>query len=222
KILVTGDLVIKQSYPITKISTEVLNTFKSSDINIVNLEAPVTESSSKILKTGPYHKAQKDSTKGVLEALNIKLCTLANNHILDYDEQGVLDTIEFCRILNIETVGAGKNKAEAASIFYFSAKVGKIAGIKIAENEWASATDCTAGANGMDLISDTLKIQEARQNAVYVFVIVHGRQEHYNLPSPRMQSQYRYYATPGADIVISHHTHCISGFEIYNGIPIYY
>ncbi len=37
-----------------------------------------------------------------------------------------------------------------------------------------------------------------------------------------MQKQYRFYADQGADIVVGHHTHCISGNEVYKGVPIYY
>src|SRR5690606_30821804 len=141
----------------------------------------------KILKTGPHLKADKDSTLSVLKTLNIDLVTLANNHVLDYDEQGVLDTLVFCKENSIVTVGAGKNKEEAASVFYIDSPQGKIAIINIAENEWASATDTTAGANGMDLIDNIKQIQEAKSKSNFVFVIVHGGHEYYNLPSPRMQ-----------------------------------
>jgi len=37
-----------------------------------------------------------------------------------------------------------------------------------------------------------------------------------------MQKQYRFYVDQGADIVVGHHTHCISGNEVYNGVAIYY
>lgn len=222
KLLITGDLVINQPYSPSQISDEVKELFAQSDYNIVNLEAPVTNSNSKILKTGPHLKADKKSTLKVLKALNINLCTLANNHILDYDEQGVFETLSFCKENNIQTVGAGKNKEEAAKVFYLDSDVGKVAIINIAENEWASATDTTAGANGMDLIDDIKTIQEAKKQSDFVFVIVHGGHEYYNLPSPRMQKQYRFYVDNGADLVVGHHTHCISGMEIYKDKPIYY
>jgi poly-gamma-glutamate synthesis protein (capsule biosynthesis protein) len=74
----------------------------------------------------------------------------------------------------------------------------------------------------MDIIDNAHQIKEAKKQAVFVFVIVHGGHEYYNLPSPRMQKQYRFYAEQGADIVIGHHTHCISGNEIHKGVPIYY
>src|SRR5690606_20032949 len=221
-LLIAGDLVINRPYQAFQINDEVKELFANSDFNIVNLEAPVTNSNSKILKTGPHLKSEKESTLEVLKALNINLCTLANNHVLDYDEQGVLDTINFCKENNIQTVGAGKNKEEAARVFYLESDVGKIAIINIAENEWASATDTTAGANGMDLIDDVKQIQEAKKKSDFVFVIVHGGHEYYNLPSPRMQKQYRFYAEQGADIGIGHHSHCMRGKQVYNRSTIYY
>lgn len=222
KILITGDFVIKENYATDYISQEVINLFQNSDFNIVNLEAPVTSASSQIVKTGPHLKAHKESTLSVLKALKIDGVTLANNHVLDYDQQGVMDTLAFCHENSIATVGAGKNKDEASKTFCLNTTEGKIVFINIAENEWASATENTAGANGMDLIDDVKQIQEAKLKSDFVFVIVHGGHEYYNLPSPRMQKQYRFYLDNGADIVIGHHTHCISGSEVYKGKEIYY
>jgi poly-gamma-glutamate capsule biosynthesis protein CapA/YwtB (metallophosphatase superfamily) len=74
----------------------------------------------------------------------------------------------------------------------------------------------------MDIIDNANQIKEAKATHDKVIVIVHGGHEYYNLPSPRMQKQYRFYADQGADFVVGHHTHCISGYEVYNGVPIYY
>src|SRR5690554_8220427 len=74
----------------------------------------------------------------------------------------------------------------------------------------------------MNIIYNTNQIKEAKATHDKVIVIIHGGHEYYNLPSPRMQKQYRFYAEQGADIIISHHTHCISGKEVYKGVPIYY
>ena len=90
------------------------------------------------------------------------------------------------------------------------------------ENEWSIAESDNPGANPMDIIDNANQIKYARELADYVIVIVHGGHEYYNLPSPRMQKQYRFYADQGADIVVGHHTHCISGNEVYKGVPIYY
>ena len=223
KILVTGDLVVSKNYDTTKlVDREIISLFRSSDYTIVNLEAPITTSQSKINKTGPHLKSDISATKEVLLGLKVDLVTLANNHILDYSEQGVRETLDFCRENNISAVGAGKNKSDAAKTLYVDTPRGKIGIVNIAENEWSSATELTGGANGMNLIDDVYTIQETKNKCDFVFVIVHGGHEYYNLPSPRMQKQYRFYADNGADLVIGHHTHCISGKEVYNGKEIYY
>lgn len=222
KILITGDFVLQQNYPLEYIDNNIRSLFQHSDFNIINLEAPVTNSSTKITKTGPHLKSHHDSTLTVLKALKTNLVTLANNHILDYSADGVKDTIEFCKTNDIATVGAGSNLNEASSIFYLQSEEGKIAIINIAENEWASADENSAGSNGMDIINNTLQIKEAKENADFVFVIVHGGHEYYNLPSPRIQKQYRYYIDLGVDLVVGHHTHCISGSETYKNKSIYY
>ncbi len=212
----------KTSYPSKKIDQSLIDLFSQSDINIVNLEAPVTDNESKILKTGPNIKSNRDSTANVLKALKINLVTLANNHVLDYDEKGVADTLEFCKQQGLKAVGAGKNLNEASKTLYLDTEEGKIAVVNFAENEWSSATETTAGANPMDIIDNAAQIKDARNNADYVIVIIHGGHEYYHLPSPRMKKQYRFYADNGADAIIGHHTHCIGGYEIYNDVPIIY
>lgn len=222
KILIIGDLVVNTKFNKSNIDNSIIELFAQSDYNIVNLEAPVTNSTSQILKTGPHLKSDRESTLEVLKALEVDVVTLANNHVLDYDEQGVRDTLEFCKGNDIKTVGAGMNLKEASQRLYLDTKEVKIAIINFAENEWASATDESAGAHPMDIIDNAKAIKDAKGKTDFVFVIVHGGHEYYNLPSPRMQKQYRFYAEQGADIVVGHHTHCISGNEVHKGVPIYY
>lgn len=223
KLLITGDLVVNQAYnSFEKIDHSLIDLFAQSNINIVNLEAPVTESTNKIRKTGSNIKSHREGTINVLKVLRVNIATLANNHVLDYDEQGVADTMKFCKEHGLETVGAGIILQEASQTLFISIKEGKIAIVNFAENEWASATGTSAGANLMNIIDNTAQIKDARSKADYVIVIIHGGHEYYNLPSPRMQKQYRFYAEQGADIVVGHHTHCINGHETWNRVPIYY
>src|SRR5690625_7671048 len=97
KLLITGDLVVSSAYDAsTQFGSEIVDFFNGANINIVNLEAPVTNSKSKILKTGPNLKSHEESTLQALNKLKISVASLANNHILDYGGQGVYDTIQFC------------------------------------------------------------------------------------------------------------------------------
>jgi poly-gamma-glutamate capsule biosynthesis protein CapA/YwtB (metallophosphatase superfamily) len=128
KLLFCGDLVIAEKLEsMDLLEADLIEMFKESDFKIVNLEAPVTNSTSKILKTGPHIIANKESTLQLLQSLQVDVLTLANNHILDYDEKGVIDTLEFCKDFHIQSVGAGIDLIEASKILYLDAKDGIIA-----------------------------------------------------------------------------------------------
>lgn len=222
KILITGDFVINKPYRKNQINESVAELFRSADINIVNLEAPITNNRQGINKTGPNLESDTKSTKNILKYLEIDVVTLANNHIYDFGENGVIDTLNFCEKNNIKTVGAGENIGKASETLYLDTDEGRLAIINFAENEWASAKKEKSGANPMHIIDNIHQIKDAKEKSDFVIVVIHGGHEYYNLPSPRMVQQYRFYAEQGADIIVGHHTHCIGGFEIYNGVPIYY
>jgi len=200
---------------------DAIELFKNADLSIVNLEVPLTGSIEKIDKTGPNIKAPKECVSS-LKAAGIDLVTLANNHIYDFGDKGVADTLEVCKENGIDTVGAGMNLEEAQKTYYKEIKGLKIAVVNFAENEWNSAEVDHAGSNPMDLIDNIKQIRNAKKNSDFVMVIVHGGHEYYLYPSPRMQKEYRFYAEEGANIVVGHHTHCVSGYEIHNDVPIFY
>lgn len=225
KILFTGDFVITDDFQGKMlIDTSIENLFKSADYRISNLEAPIINDipAYKILKSGPHLRSSKETVLPYLEQLNINMVTLANNHILDYGEKGLKETIDFCKRNNIKYVGADKNLQEASKPRHIINEGIKISIINFAENEWASANDYSAGAAPMDLIDNVKLIQKEKKDCDLVFVIIHGGHEYYNLPSPKMQKEYRFYADNGADLLLGHHSHCLSGYEIHNNTPIYY
>jgi hypothetical protein len=225
KILIAGDLFVSdQFYNDNIIDKSVQDLFSKADYRIVNLEAPITDdrSEKKIIKTGPHLRMSEQTAISVLKQLNIDGVTLANNHILDYGTKGLLDTFDTLKSDEVAYVGAGTNLKDAAKYITLNKEGVKIAVINFCENEWSIAEEDSPGANPMDIIDNANQIKEAKATHDKVIVIVHGGHEYYNLPSPRMQKQYRFYADQGADIVVGHHTHCISGNEVYKGVPIYY
>jgi poly-gamma-glutamate capsule biosynthesis protein CapA/YwtB (metallophosphatase superfamily) len=228
KIVVTGDFC--PIYNIVETSNknaykDIFGDFpdaiKGKDILITNLECPFTNSMEKIPKDGPILKATPEMFEAVKYA-NVDVACLANNHILDSGEQGLLDTIDLCKKNGINTVGAGKNLSEASEILYLSVRGKKIAIINITQHEFSIASNDRAGANPLNLIQNYYSITEAKKHSSIVLVIVHGGNEEYPLPSKRIVDTYRFFADIGASAIISHHAHCISGYEIYNEIPIFY
>lgn len=64
-----------------------------ADVTIVNLECPLTTATEHHPTKTIYFKAEPESASG-LQFAGIDIVTIANNHIYDYLEQGILDTKE--------------------------------------------------------------------------------------------------------------------------------
>lgn len=192
------------------------------DFSFVNFESPIAEENFKpIPKCGPNLRCSKEAVAAVKYA-GFTGVTMANNHILDYGAKGLHKSVEYCRKQGLDVVGVGNNLTEAGEVLYLEKDGKRLAIINCCEHEFSIATDTEAGANPLNPIRQFYAIQEAKSNADYILVIVHGGHEHYQLPSPRMQETYRFFIDAGADVVVNHHQHCYSGYEIHNGKPIFY
>ena len=195
---------------------------EQADYSIINLECPVCYGEEQpIAKCGPNLQCSVNGVIAVKWA-GFDCVTLANNHFLDYGEEGVKNTLSSCQKYGLDSVGGGNSLKEASQILYKEKNGQILAIINCCEHEFSIATETTAGSNPLNPIQQYYAIKEAKENADYVMVIVHGGHEHYQLPSLRMQETYRFFVEAGADAVVNHHQHCYSGYEIYKGKPIFY
>ena len=195
--------------------------FDQNDLNILDLECPLTTSNDAIKKTGPHIKSLPE-TAIILNHLNCELVATANNHFKDYGWKGMQETYETLNKYKISWFGSGATINEASKTFYWRKNDATIAFINVTENEWTTTHDSNSGCHPIDLAAIFTKIQEAKENADFVVLIAHGGHEHYELPSPRIKKWYRFFVDAGANAVIAHHTHIISGYEIYKDAPIFY
>jgi len=228
KIIITGDLCpglrieklcVDGQYE--KIYNDALPRLLDKDLSITNLECPLTSRINPIKKSGP-HLSAKPQSIGAVTFGGFNIAALANNHMMDHGYHGLIDTIDACNNAGISTVGAGDNLQKAAKPLYITVKNKTIAILNFAEQEFSIAEKNTAGVNPLNIIDNYHSIQEAKQQADILLVIVHGGHEGYPLPSPRIVQTYRFFAELGATVVVGHHTHCASGFEVYHGVPIFY
>lgn len=229
KVIIAGDfcdagrvsaLIAQEKY--AELFSDVKPIVESADYSMVNFEFPVVEGQvSPIVKCGFCLSGQKASIAAVKYA-GFKCATLANNHILDQGETNCMKTQKLLKESGIDTVGVGADQYEATQTLYKEVNGEMLAIINCCEHEFSIAMENVAGANGLNPIQQYYAIQEARRKARYVLVVVHGGHEHYQLPSPRMQETYRFFIDAGADAVVNHHQHCYSGYEVYQGKPIFY
>jgi poly-gamma-glutamate synthesis protein (capsule biosynthesis protein) len=200
---------------------DVKSDIKKADLAFVNLEAPLTRSNHKIIKNGPCLKANPKTINAIKNA-GFNLIGLANNHIMDYDEQGLIDTQNSCVKVGLDIVGAGKNLKESQAIYYKKIKKTTIAIIAIAEHEFSIADEDNAGCAPLDMIDNYNQIKEAKANADIVVLTLHGGNEYFQYPRPGLRKACKHFVDLGVDAVICHHIHTVGAYEEYKGKFISY
>lgn len=225
KINFFGDFVAPDCSKL-ELSDEIHTLIAKADINIVNFEAASisdgTILSSRIKKSGPSLHQDSLSPKWI-EDNGFTLVSLANNHILDYGDEGLSATkVSF----KINTFGAG-DWADAYRPYITTINEKKIAFLAFTHCEFGTLTDRWDRRfnNGAAWINhpDVDSIIISTRNAVdYLFVFAHAGVENITQPLPEWRDRYRAFIDLGCDGVIASHPHIIQGWEKYNGKPIVY
>jgi poly-gamma-glutamate synthesis protein (capsule biosynthesis protein) len=228
-ILIGGDLgPTKSNYSFFSSGTigeivdqQLIDILDSADFRVFNLEVPLIQEKTPIKKDGPVLSAPVSTLRGI-KKLDPSVFTLANNHIMDHGEAGLLCTIDQLTQHNIAYVGAGKNITEAAQPAIIESQ-GRRTGIyACAEHEFSIGGENHSGANPIDLLEIFDHISHLKSTCDLVIVLYHGGKEYYRYPTPDLQKTCRKMVNKGAGVVICQHSHCIGSYEKYgDGIIVY-
>ncbi|HEU4483705.1 MAG TPA: CapA family protein [Nitrososphaeraceae archaeon] len=121
QILFAGDVMLGRlvnkvlaNAQFTYVWGDTIDIIKRADFSLINLECPVSSKGKKWNKTFKvfHFRANLDAIQ-VLNSASIDYVSLANNHILDYDVEALLDTLDILDKNNISHSGAGRNLKEA-------------------------------------------------------------------------------------------------------------
>ncbi|PKN78869.1 MAG: hypothetical protein CVU48_06945 [Candidatus Cloacimonetes bacterium HGW-Cloacimonetes-1] len=228
KILISGDFCPSMMPPPTSInpssliySSDMMGMFADFNLKILNLECPLTNEVLPLDKTGPSLKASPLWGQRLCNS-KIDLVSLSNNHILDFGQSGLSETVRVLQNNNIQYVGAGLSKQEASKPYHYSFNGMTVSILNFSEHEYASANSMYGGGNPIDPIDNEEVIRNESTLCDHVIVIVHGGSENISVPNPQYRKLLRFYARCGASLVVGHHSHVISGMELYKKVPIYY
>lgn len=200
---------------------ELAPILRKGDLTLGNLEAPLSDRGATLAKCGPCLRG-KPKDMEVLKAAGFDGLTMANNHILDFGETALFDTMSAARTNGIRCFGAGKNREEAKKATFFQVKGWRIGALGFGEEEFNCAYENAAGANLFDPYESLEEIAAAKAQCDYLIVFYHGGIEHYAYPSPLLQKKCRKMAQAGADLVLCQHSHCIGTRECFAGSEILY
>jgi Putative enzyme of poly-gamma-glutamate biosynthesis (capsule formation) len=82
------------------------------DVRVVNLETAVTRSGDFAPGKSVHYRMNPENLPGLLVA-RPDVCVLANNHVLDFGERGLVETLDVLARAGLRTAGAGRDEEEA-------------------------------------------------------------------------------------------------------------
>lgn len=220
-----GDVTLANSFVDTigtnyKSVFSQMDEYRKADLAMVNLENPLTRANTQLAGKQFNFKADPSAVE-VLKDGGIDIANLANNHTMDYEANGLEETVKTLDDAKILHVGAGNNIAEARRPEIVDVKGQRIAYFGYYGDEYA-ATDKAAGTSPIQEAHIAQDIKAIRDQVDWVVVNYHWGQENAEHPAPWQVDLAHFTIDQGADLVVGHHPHVLQGAEIYKGRPIAY
>jgi poly-gamma-glutamate synthesis protein (capsule biosynthesis protein) len=187
---------------------------KSADFTAVNLETAVTSGGRPQPKT--YHFATTPVAFAALRDAGVDLVTVANNHILDYGQTGLANTLAAARTEHFPYVGAGVNAAAAWAPYVTTINGTKIAIVGVSQvaelaSSWVATASRPGEANAINLGRTLAAVRAAKRRARIVIVFMHWGAEGTACPDQNQLSLAPKLAAAGASIIIGAHAHMLQG-----------
>ena len=175
--------------------------FSADDFTVVNLEGPLTTQTSE--RSGrQFNFRGRPEYVQILSGSSVEVCTLANNHALDFKEAGLNDTA--ANVMNAGMGAAGYQNA------WYEEKDGARVCF-LAFTEWDYSADEIAA-----------RVREEAAGSDIVIVSMHWGEELRAKPTSTQERYAHAIIDAGADLVLGHHPHVLGGIEQYKGKYIVY
>lgn len=202
----------------------ILQLLHKNDLNIINLETTLTKSEKKVTKVFNF-KSDPDKVQTLIEG-KIDVVNLANNHILDFNQEGFFETLKILEQKNIKYVGVGKNIDEARKPIIIKKDKTKIGIIGYTDNEpgWI-ATKTKPGINYIEVgniekvIND---IKDIKTQVDLLILSIHWGPNKIERPTKEFINFAHQMIDAGVDIIHGHSAHIFQGIEIYKNKIIMY
>jgi len=195
----------------------ILPLFEQTNLNIINLENTFTNSIQKLPKVFNF-KADPANVQSLKKA-HINVVNLANNHILDFGNEGLFDTIQTLNTTGIKHVGAGKNKQKAKQAVIITENNIKIGIIGYTDNEPGWKAQASKPGINYIKVGDIATIQQdikiIRSQVDILIVTIHWGPNMRQRPNQEFINFAHAIIDSGVDIIHGHSAHIFQGIEVY-------
>jgi len=189
---------------------------------IANLETPIVSKERNEYKTH-YLYSDEETTEEILKMLNIKIVSLANNHIFDCKISGVKNTIKLLEKNNIKYTGAGWLPEHIKPVEF------NVNGQRAAFVSYVHCSTNPKTENFSELLINYFDIEKVEEEVTYLktlfdYVIcsIHWGKDYSFYPTKIQRIYSKRIIDAGANIIMGHHTHTIQPVEYYKSGTILY
>jgi poly-gamma-glutamate synthesis protein (capsule biosynthesis protein) len=206
----------------------------AAHVRLINLETSITTSNDYWKAKGIHYRMHPQNVAG-LKAAGIDVCSLANNHVLDWGYSGLLETLATLKKVDIKITGAGGNIDEAGAaaminiggqsrviVFSFGLTT---SGIPL---NWAAEKN-RPGVNLLrDLSAKSLRyiqtrVREVKRKGDIVVASIHwGGNWGYDISRKQIRFAHRLVDDIGVDVIHGHSSHHVKAIEVYKDKLILY
>lgn len=215
KILFMGDVMLGRNVEYLAdlhgrhyLTDAIVGTLPTADAVVANFESAMSVPH---VRTRAYTTQFSTATSmlPVLATLGVTHVSLANNHSLDFGNQGYKNTVSFLRGASIEPFGH-PDHISSSSITYIG-------------------TSPRVAIMGLNTISQTLNREEltkqlsalAQQSALQI-AYVHWGNEYESVHSMAQRELAEFLVSQGVDVIIGHHPHVVQDIERIESVPVFY
>lgn len=206
----------------------LLEQMRNADIFMINNEFTFTSRGTPTVNKKFTFRANPGNVS-MYEEMGVDIVSVANNHIYDYGEISLLDTLDTLEQAEIPYVGAGRNLQEAMTPVYYIAngmKIAFVSATQIERNGTPDTKEATQDSAGvlrcMNPDNLLLTIEEAKKNSDYVILYIHWGTESQEAIDWLQEQQAPIYAQAGVDLIIGDHPHCLQKMDSVEGVPVIY
>jgi len=205
---------------------EIAKILRNYDVVLANLENPVGTGGAPHPKQDPNvaFRCHPDTLK-ILKDIGVNIVTLANNHMLDYGEHTLLDTLTHVDNAGLMRLGAGKNYQEAnkpLTLTIKNLKLAFIGSVFLYSASTERATYRSPGVADYRIRKILAQITDLKMQGYTIIVTLHWGMEYSFFPLPYQVKQARAMVDAGASLILGHGPHYPQGIETYKNADIVY
>lgn len=197
---------------------------EDSDLSVGNLECLAKGSAQNENKVPRIHTSVK--ALDALKKLNLRLVSLATNHVYDNLKEGFELSINKLDELGIDYLGASLEGSKAAEPYIFEAKGWKIGFLNYVHEDTnpklPKDADVYPSLYNVEKIVSAITELNAKVDKVVLLLHWGGKCDYGYLPHQEQVEHAKRFVDAGAAAIVGHHTHTFQAHLEYRNSPIYF